>query len=351
MSTKPSTHRTGRARDNGPQRHGLQVLGLSPQAEALYRLLLRSPGAMAAQLVQQAGCSLGDVEDQLAALQARGLVSHARDRSRGWQAVAPDVAIEILLLEKQAELNEARKLVPELRLELAQESPPAALPAVETVPADSDAHLEAYSLLWEQARSTVLNVLRPPFSAGGPRLRAAQTETSRRGVHVRHLLAPELLKWPGCMAMCAQATAAGEEVRMAEGLPTRLTLADDEVAVVPVQADEANGPLLRVRDSALLDILIDYGERLWSQATPVLSESDDGAVASAHADSEAALRELVTVLAAGTNDKSAAHLLGISDRTLQRRIGLLSTRLRARSRFQCGWLAARQFDLPEPPAG
>jgi len=41
------------------------------------------------------------------------------------------------------------------------------------------------------------------------------------------------------------------------------------------------------------------------------------------------------------NDKTAAHVLGISERTLQRRIALLTRRLRAKSRFQAGWLAAR----------
>ena len=349
MSTKPPAHRTHPLRDAQRKPLGLRVLGLSPEAEAVYRALLRRPGALGIDLEQQADCSADELSALLASLHARGLISPVRDRSAGWQAVAPDVAIEILLLEKQAELNEARKLVPDLRLELAQESPVLAAPVVEVVSAEPEPQLKAYTLVWEQARNTVLNIMRPPFSAGGPTLRAAQTAASRRGVHVRHLLAPELLKWPGCMALCAQATAAGEEVRMSEGLTTRLMLVDGEVAVMPEQADEANSPLLRIRDSALLTVLVDFGERLWEQATPVLAESGDAAGASAHADNEAAVRELVTVLAAGTNDKSAAHVLGISDRTLQRRIGLLMARLRARSRFQCGWLAARQFDIAETP--
>ena len=59
--------------------------------------------------------------------------------------------------------------------------------------------------------------------------------------------------------------------------------------------------------------------------------------------SEDELRALLTLLAAGTNDKKIASILGISERTLLRRINALSTQLQARSRFHCGWLAARRF--------
>ena len=40
---------------------------------------------------------------------------------------------------------------------------------------------------------------------------------------------------------------------------------------------------------------------------------------------------------------TAATSLGDTERTLLRRIHTLSTQLNARSRFQCGWLAARHF--------
>jgi DNA-binding NarL/FixJ family response regulator len=46
-------------------------------------------------------------------------------------------------------------------------------------------------------------------------------------------------------------------------------------------------------------------------------------------------------MAAGLNDKAIAHELGISMRTLNRRISELMTQLNARSRFQIGWIASR----------
>jgi len=45
------------------------------------------------------------------------------------------------------------------------------------------------------------------------------------------------------------------------------------------------------------------------------------------------------------NDKSIEHELGMSSRTLARRIVELTGRLGASTRFQAGWLAARA--LPE----
>jgi DNA-binding NarL/FixJ family response regulator len=52
--------------------------------------------------------------------------------------------------------------------------------------------------------------------------------------------------------------------------------------------------------------------------------------------------QLVSLLAGGLNDKTIASELGISTRTLDRRILTLMRSLGARTRFQAGWVAARR---------
>jgi DNA-binding NarL/FixJ family response regulator len=62
---------------------------------------------------------------------------------------------------------------------------------------------------------------------------------------------------------------------------------------------------------------------------------------------------LISLLAAGLNDKAIAYELGISASTLTRRITEIMHRLDAETRFQLGWLAARHEFMAghSPPAG
>lgn len=67
----------------------------------------------------------------------------------------------------------------------------------------------------------------------------------------------------------------------------------------------------------LLDALLALFESHWEQATPVRLRPDDTLVAEGLDDSE---RFLLSLLVAGVPDKSIASQLGISRRTVQRRL-------------------------------
>jgi DNA-binding NarL/FixJ family response regulator len=73
-------------------------------------------------------------------------------------------------------------------------------------------------------------------------------------------------------------------------------------------------------------------ELLWEQGSPLLPEP--GAAPSD--------RGLLAMLAAGAKDETIARELGISSRTVTRRVGELLDELGARTRFQAGVLAERQ---------
>jgi len=323
----------------GARRLSMQPLGLSGQEEAVYRELLRHPGLSTLALGQLVYGIDTPLEDMLSSLQQRGLL---RRGDVGWIAAAPEVAIELLLMERQAELHEARSILPELQEELARDSSTASANDVQILPADADSQLHAYLKLYEQARSSIVSVLRPPFLVAAPEaMEAARKAARKRGVRIRTILPPEVMKWDGWPAAAAQALAAGDELRVLDALPFKLLLVDDCSAMLPLHADDPGGPALRLGNTAVLTALSALFEQLWSEAVPALETAGDASEAAA--DSDAALHELVTVLAAGANDKTAAHVLGISGRTFQRRMTALNTRLRAKSRFQAGWLAARNL--------
>ena len=105
--------------------------------------------------------------------------------------------------------------------------------------------------------------------------------------------------------------------------------------------EQARDIALVLRPSLLLDALLDLFETMWERAAPF------GTAAVSVPRSEKARRaidfdRLVSLLAAGMNDKSIAQELGVSARTLERRILDLVKVLDARTRFQAGWQAAHR---------
>ncbi|PZP28336.1 MAG: hypothetical protein DI603_19420 [Roseateles depolymerans] len=321
----------------------MQPLGLSGAAEAVYRTLLRRPGLGTAALQQLVQGLDEPLEAMLEALLRRGLVRRGGEAMNGWQATAPEVAIELLLMERQAELNEARRVLPELQADLARDSSATSLGDVQIVPADPNEQLHAYLKLFEQAQHSILSFVRPPFLLAAPEpMEAARDAARKRGVRIRSILAPEVMAWDGWHAAAAQSIASGDDLRVLDGLPFKLLLVDGNAGMLPLHADDPQGPVLRLGNTAVLQSLVLLFEQHWAEAVPALEAQTSPAETGA--DGDAAMQELVTVLAAGANDKTAAHALGISDRTLQRRMAALIALLRAKSRFQAGWLAARLFD-------
>jgi Response regulator containing a CheY-like receiver domain and an HTH DNA-binding domain len=141
-----------------------------------------------------------------------------------------------------------------------------------------------------------------------------------------------------------------------DDVPIKLIAADHHTGLIPLDAANPNGDALLIRGSALLDLLYTLFDTLWERATPVTFNrrgrlkiknraaggEDDSASGDGPGDSE----HLVAMLAAGLKDEAIAHQLGLSSRTLDRRIARLMRGLGAHTRFQAGWLA-RPTD-PEP---
>jgi DNA-binding NarL/FixJ family response regulator len=98
-----------------------------------------------------------------------------------------------------------------------------------------------------------------------------------------------------------------------------------------------------VRRSRLCDALRELFEAHWAQAVPVFSGTGGTTTANeGHPDLLPADRSLLHLLNAGLKDEAILRQLGISERTLRRRINELTARLGATSRFQAGAQAVRR---------
>ena len=156
-----------------------------------------------------------------------------------------------------------------------------------------------------------------------------------RGVSCRALIDADLLAMPGWLEHMRDNTAHGEECRIASSLPFKLIVADRRIAIIPLNLERPDGPVLLVRSSSLLEALCEVFDLLWRNATPFPS-SDAGQAG------RRPCASLLSLLTSGLNDKAIELELDMSHRTLARRISELMKRFGATTRCQLGWLAAQR---------
>lgn len=128
-------------------------------------------------------------------------------------------------------------------------------------------------------------------------------------------------------------SAVGEDIRVLPELPTRLLVIGDSHVVLPEPLGYADMPLAVIRQRSVVEAVTQWFEMLWERA----------AVPTVGTAGRRDLRRfLLQQLAAGEHDEQIARKLGISLRTVRRRVADLLSELGADTRFQAGVEAARR---------
>ncbi|MDP9181780.1 MAG: LuxR C-terminal-related transcriptional regulator, partial [Actinomycetota bacterium] len=188
------------------------------------------------------------------------------------------------------------------------------------------------------ARKEVLMFDRPPYvaplSERGGGHNPEQPARMAAGVRYRTVFDQTVLDDPAIVARIRRDTAAGEEGRILADLPLKLIVVDRALALLPLLSgiDEDPPAALLVRSSVLVDSLVALFEALWHAASRLqLEPSEDGLDVE-----EREARTVVGLLAAGLSDTRIAHTLGISERTVRRKVATALSLLGAETRFQAG---------------
>jgi len=316
----------------------LTEIGITEQEEQAYRLLLARGALAITEMSAALHWADAQVAQLLAALESKGLVMRVPDVEMRFLASPPEVAIEALILQKQATLERTRSAIAQFKREGGRSSHAPALSCVEIVSGRAS-FVRAHELLYAAAQCELRCLIpaasmlvgavleRAPARAPGVRcLRVVDATAIQDGAAVEHF--------------CGLVTPL-DECRFAQSLPLAVMIADRRLALLPLEAHNTQGPALLVGPSALLDGLLAMFEMAWGQATPVGFSMGAPVVAGeARRPLSSELEALIPLLAAGLNDKAIAHRLHISVRTLIRRVTKLLTVLDARSRFQAGWASA-----------
>jgi DNA-binding CsgD family transcriptional regulator/predicted transcriptional regulator len=322
----------------------LEATGLDPAEESAYRTLLALPAASEADLARLLGITRPRAAEVLLALQDRGMVSTEPGASHRYRATAPDLAFGHLVQSREQELREIRARISQLTDEYRSRTAASrgASQFVELVHG-TKAIAQRVDRLQRDARKEIRGLVKPPVVAVSAQDNEAEYDVLAEGVRYRVIYDRQLLMLPGDPYQVTEAAERGEEGRIAVDLPLKLAIADDDLALVPVADTFGEPAAVLLHPSGLLDALIALFETLWVSSTPILvgvtRRLDED---TAGDEPTAGDMRLLSLLLAGLTDQSIAAQLGLSTRTVQRRLHDLIKITGVRTRVQLIWQATKR---------
>lgn len=317
----------------------MSVLGLSRPSGRLYERLVHQSGRTLAEIAESLDTTAEVLRERLEPLAEYGVVAVEEDRV---VVTSPAAAVGRILAQTAAEaawvqqrLQEIAAALPYLAGTTIRVAPEEAPP--EREPLDGELVLGSlragrFDAVIRQGVGDIM-LLRPdqwtlPYE---DELAASIAQAIRDGRRCRAIYPLRALsEAPGIVQ---QRAAMGEQVRLLPELPTRLIVLEGTHAVLPEPLGYAASPRVVVRQRGIVELAALYFEQLWRVAAPL----DELA-----ADRGEQRRFLLEQLASGAQDEQIARRLGLSLRTVRRRVADVMSELDATSRFQAGVEAARR---------
>ena len=318
----------------------LSVLGLSADQEDIYRFLLRNPSAS----IQGAAAGLGRgesaLQEELAGLIATGLVQVSGD---SLAATAPDRALGGLIADEARrletvgdQLESLKGLLPALMADHLSAREPSGEPVTVGVVASDDVVGLIRSLAATSTGDLMWLMPDQWWLPEGRAIDESVVDLLGSGHRSRALYPARVLEEaPEVVRSRAEA---GEHVRILATVPSRLAIIGSSAALMSESWGVSSGRRLVVRQGAMIGALTLLFDSLWERAISV--PGLDGQHHSAGAVKDRRL--LLEQLAGGARDEQIARSLGLSVRTVRRRVADMLGVLGVESRFQAGVEAVRR---------
>jgi sugar-specific transcriptional regulator TrmB/DNA-binding CsgD family transcriptional regulator len=322
----------------------LQELGLDASCEQVYRALLDEPSMDAGLLAEHLGLSQTQVSQALDALADLALLRMSRAEPGRHHPVSLERGIALLLRRQEEELETRRKALEDRRAAAVVVTATAArqrhrIPAGVELLADIDEIQSRMESLVQAATTEACSIVPAPMSTAALEAsRPLDAELADRGVAQKSLCHEAIRGNPASAAYAAWMVDIGAQVRTAPALPNRLLIVDRATAVVPVDPDTPGQGAVLITTPGIVAALAELFDQAWAKAVPF----EDGQGHDAATGLSSAESELLRLLATGLTDEAAAKRLGVSVRTIKRRMEDLMRRLEAGSRFEAGAKAAKR---------
>lgn len=336
----------------------LEVAGIGPQEERVYRLLVATLDATPAAVSEQLTIAPDEAAVLLESLRAKGLASVVSASSQDpaghsprYTPMPPDVGFDPLLLGRQEALDGARSAVAKLTEDYRASARRRDAAQLVEVISGVAAIRQQLANLQRGARDEIVWFCRAGHVAMPSSDNTEEFEMLAKGVRYRVIYEQALLEEPGMIENVADGIRQGEIARATSSLPVRLAVADRSIAICPL-VPTAGGPgeptAALVRESNLLGALLALFESYWDRASPLQLTVDNGPqkriaplAVGAGGSLAADERYLLSLLVAGVTDKAIATQLHVSQRTVQRRVAELMARANAQTRMQLAWQVTR----------
>ncbi|MEU6073477.1 hypothetical protein [Micromonospora sp. NPDC047074] len=311
--------------------------GIDEREEAVYVEILRRRQTTAAEVSDVLSMAPETVGDCLAKLVSLGLIT---GHDNGMHtAVAPDVGLGALIVQRQAELQRVHGRLAEL---VAVYRTGSSWLAGQVEAITTPEQLATWIDTMERgAQTEIVAFFRPPYILNPDLETFSRFAPTYRYVYERSAFddsrVPEEIS--GFLR-------SGYEIRIADALPNKMIIIDRQAVLLPMRSDQTrmHPGFLLIRGESLVRLLVDLFERVWAVATP-LRVTAAGLVDGVQVMDEVDIL-LLTLLLSGLPDKTVAGRLGTSERTVQRRLRRLMELTGANSRMQLGWYAARSGLIP-----
>lgn len=317
----------------------LVLAGLRPADDPLYRAILRNPGITATRLREIATVSAVEMEEALARLEDAGLVVVAEDGTI--EAASPADVLSPLaqaraeaLLREFDQVDALRDLIPALVVEQVS-ARSGRRNEVDVQVIGTEDVVGLVRTLIEESEGDVLwfrpDQWRLPWVGEVDAMIADLIAAGRRSRAIYPAVVLE-----EAPAVVRGRAASGELVRIAASLPTRIAVFGESAVLIPERWGPDTGRRLVVREHSLVGAVTALFETAWERAI-ALPGVDSGID-----DAAGERRLLLLQLTRGAKDEQIARTLGISLRTVRRRVAEIMAELGAESRFQAGVEAVRR---------
>lgn len=327
----------------------LAAIGIDPDAEALYRHVLRSDGRALVDHALALGWTPAQAERARAALVAAGLLVVGEELGGAADALvgADPRGVIGRIVEREAHdldarrraLDGVRAVVDELvadhraghRAGRGGGAGADVLAGIDVVPPGLEA-----SVVEEMLRTTsgVLRSMNLEVASGpaiDPEVYRLARSQIAQGRELRSVYPTTVMDDPVALEWVVNWAAVGERQRLGDSVPHEFVVFGSAAVVAPPHWGSTAGGTVVIRLPLLVHAFTHVFDEAWSRgvALPDASEGpDDGG--------------LLTLLAAGFKDEAIARARGIGVRTVRRRIAETMDELGVSTRFQLGVAAERR---------
>ncbi|MEU8622564.1 helix-turn-helix domain-containing protein [Streptomyces sp. NPDC048623] len=317
----------------------LAAIGLDERQESAYRALVALGAAEVSDLAHRLALPEHDTERALRRLESQGLAAQSSARMGRWVAAPPGVALGALLTQQRHELEQAELaaalLAQEYRAEATQ---PAVHDLVEVVTGAGAVTHRFLQLQLGAADEVCALVTGKPIAVSGME-NDAEALAAERGVRYRVVIEREVLTLPTGLIELSAALGRNEQIRVVDRVPTKLVVADRQLAMVPLTGRGVEPAALVVHASGLLESLMGLFESVWRDALPLRLGAGAQITEDEVPGPDRTDLEILSLLLAGMTDASVAKQLDLGLRTVQRRVKGLMELSGVTTRLQLGWHA------------